>query len=342
MKVFLRMFYRSTSMNRRAILALHSSDLFEWAAMRNAPTDWTLNFSGHESFPLRYSWLNKGFKRIQRDYSFFGKEDAMVTLGVGKNMVFSIRHWGLATQVWEEKERSRGKQIRPTRFGNALFKGWDPFLEHPGTYWSLHWHIVTNPSKATTWTVVFNRPAARFSQEQLLQELLDLAANHGDRKSSGASLKRDIEVFKRSYLQPVQKKGVYQEDELDCPFKQLGLLRPTTTRGEFELVVGARPSLPLEVFEFAILDHLGHEPDQSRKEIAVEDLLYGWNSPGRVFRLSESSLMDRLHQLAEWRPSHFSMDETIGLRRFIVEAKTPSPLSALDSYYLKWMEPTHA
>lgn len=309
--------------------------------MRTVPTDWTLNFSGHESFPLRYSWLSKGFERVSKEALFFGNEDAMVTLGVGKNMVFSIRHWGLATQVWKEVERTRGKEIRPEPLGNSLFREWDPFLEHPGTYWVLHWKIVANPLKATTWTVVFNRPAARFGQEQLLQELMEFAATHGDRKSSSASLKRDIEVFKRSYLQPVKKKGVYQEDELDCPFKQLGLLRPTTTRGEYELVVGSRPSLPLEVFAYSLLDHLQHETGQARKEVNIEDLLYGWNSPGRVFRLSESSLMERLHQLSVSHPEHFSIDETVGLRRLIVESKAPAPLDVLESYYLKWAELSH-
>jgi hypothetical protein len=312
------------------------------ADMQHGPTDWTLNFSGHESFPLRFSWLSKGFASISKDCAFFGRDDAMVSLGVGKNMVFSIRHWGLATQVWEEKEGTRAKELKPTKFGNALFHGWDDYLEHPGTYWALHWNIVTNPFKSTTWTVAFNRPAARFGQEQLLQELVDLAAEHGDRKSSSASLKRDIEVFKRCYLQPAKKKGVYQEDELDCPFKQLGLLRPTTTKGEFELVVGSRPSLPNEVFEFAALSFAGHEQGGSRKEVQIEDLLYGWNAPGRVFRLSESALMDRVHQLAEAHPERYSLDETVGLRRLLIEGHAPTPLEALDRYYKKWEELTHA
>ena len=310
--------------------------------MREPSPDWAVNFSGHESFPLRYSWLSKGFEKVCKKPNFFGQDDAMVHLGVGKNMVSSIRHWGLATQVWQEEDGTRAKNLEPTPFGIKLLEDWDPYLEHPGTYWALHWNIVVNPSKATTWGITFNRPSARFAQDQLLQELLEFAASHPGRKASPASLKRDIEVFKRSYLQPLKKKGVFQEDELDCPFKHLGLLRPTAQKGEFELVVGSRPSLPHEVFEYALLGHIHHEPGQEPKVVTVEDLLYGLNSPGRVFRFSEAALMDRLHGLADAYSNRYLIDETIGLRQFIVLPEAPDQLTALGSYYSRLSEPVHA
>ena len=53
------------------------------------------SFSGHESFALRYLWLKKGYDALADNPEFFQRDDAMVILGVGKNMVRSIRHWGL-------------------------------------------------------------------------------------------------------------------------------------------------------------------------------------------------------------------------------------------------------
>jgi hypothetical protein len=310
--------------------------------MTSDAREWTLNFSGHESFPLRYSWLSKGYQSICANAKFFGQDDSMVSLGVGKNMVSSIRHWGLACQAWEDVPGTRGKEIQPTRFGESILRDWDPYLQHPGTYWALHWMIVVNPHKSTTWETVFNRASARFGQDQLIQELVELAADRGDRKSSRASLKRDIEVFKRSYLRPALKKGLFQEDELDCPFKQLGLLRPTTTKGEYELIVGSRPSLPDAVFEWALLIYLEHHYQVDRHGTSIDDILYGLNSPGRVFRLSESALIDRLHELAENYPDKYLIDETVGLRQFVVLPSAPEPLDALASYYANLLEPTHA
>jgi hypothetical protein len=306
--------------------------------MFGAPEEWTLSFSGHESFPLRFSWLPKAFSRVSEDAAFFGREDSMVELGVGKNMVSSIRHWGLATQSWAEEPGSRGKFLHPTPFGQAVFGEGDPAMEHPGTHWALHWRISVNQDKATTWAIVFNRPASRFMTDQLLQELAETAARHGNKRASRASLKRDIDVFCRSYLQPMRKRGAFQEDELDCPFKQLGLLRNTSQRGELELVAGNRPSLPLAVFEFALLEHLQHGAESARQEVAAENLLYGWNSPGRVFRLTEAALMDRLEGLAAEAPHRYLIDETVGMRRFVLEPTDREPIAALQSYYQQLQE----
>jgi hypothetical protein len=51
-----------------------------------------LTFSGHESFQCRYLWLKKGYDFVKKGGSF-NKEDAVVELGVGKNIVGAIRYW---------------------------------------------------------------------------------------------------------------------------------------------------------------------------------------------------------------------------------------------------------
>jgi hypothetical protein len=54
-------------------------------------------FSGHETFPCRYTWLPKAVRSLSGDASLFRSEDqAMVRLGVGKNMVRAIRFWSEA------------------------------------------------------------------------------------------------------------------------------------------------------------------------------------------------------------------------------------------------------
>ena len=49
-------------------------------------------FSGHETFHCRHFWLKKGVDHLSAGSSFKNKE-AVVELGVGKNMVTSISHW---------------------------------------------------------------------------------------------------------------------------------------------------------------------------------------------------------------------------------------------------------
>ncbi len=76
-----------------------------------------LRFSGHQTFPLRHGWLTKAALGIGEDRELFRRKDALVRLGVGKNMVASIRHWSQATGVLEI---SRGP-ARLTGLGTHLF-----------------------------------------------------------------------------------------------------------------------------------------------------------------------------------------------------------------------------
>ncbi len=47
-------------------------------------------FSGHETFYCKSLWLKKGYD-FRLGGNTFNQEDAVVKLGVGKNMVASIR-----------------------------------------------------------------------------------------------------------------------------------------------------------------------------------------------------------------------------------------------------------
>ena len=82
------------------------------------------SFAGHETFPFRYMWLRKAVTHTEVDTSVFRQEDAMVLFGVGKNMVRSIRHWGLATGMIKEdpsEKDNRGRYLMPSTLGDQLF-----------------------------------------------------------------------------------------------------------------------------------------------------------------------------------------------------------------------------
>ena len=72
------------------------------------------SFSGHETFPFRYPWLKKGFDAVGEDPHVFLRDDAITTLGVGKNMVRSIRHWCLTAGVLAALRRGvvEGRRLR--------------------------------------------------------------------------------------------------------------------------------------------------------------------------------------------------------------------------------------
>src|SRR5436190_358163 len=89
-------------------------------------------FSGHDSFQCRQFWLKKGFDYVRKGKSF-NDEDAVVELGVGKNMVTSIRFWMRAFNLISNDDIL-------TEFAIKLFsdEGYDPYLEDEASLWLLH------------------------------------------------------------------------------------------------------------------------------------------------------------------------------------------------------------
>jgi hypothetical protein len=225
------------------------------------------SFSGHETFPFRYAWLKKGVDSATCDPEVFTKQDhAMTVSGVGKNMVRSIRHWCLAANVLEEVPpragRKRGR-LRPTKLGEALFsdEGWDPYLEDPATLWLLHWLVVSNAQRATTWFWGFSHHEPEFTKETLLAALQNWAATAGWKRISPGSLRRDLDCFIRTYV-PSARGTTVPEDSLDCPLVELNLICETGVRHTFGFNRGPKPQLPNAILFYATLDYFNrHAPD---------------------------------------------------------------------------------
>ena len=121
-------------------------------------------FSGHESFPCKSLWLKKGYDFIVHDKDF-NASDAVIDLGVGKNMVASIRHWLRAFGIL--------KDDKLTELGIYLFddiKGKDKYLEDLATLWLLHFCLVFN-DVATLYNMFFcgvQKERTNFDKDQVV------------------------------------------------------------------------------------------------------------------------------------------------------------------------------
>ncbi len=60
-------------------------------------------FGRHGSFQMRYGWLTKGFRAFNKKSDIFTSNDATALLGVGKNMVSSIKYRLNATKIINNK-----------------------------------------------------------------------------------------------------------------------------------------------------------------------------------------------------------------------------------------------
>lgn len=277
-----------------------------------------LKFSGHQTFPFRYGWLEKGVRGLLTYPDLFSREDALVLLGVGKNMVESIRHWCTVTQLVQEdaaNARGRAVALEPTEIGRRLLgqeTSWDPFLEDEASLWLIHWLIVSNPVLGTTWQIVFSEfPSVEFTKQELLESL---ARTLKERNIvvKDVSLKRDVDCFIRTYAASQHgARHLIAEESFDCPLQELGLIHASPDGEVYRFAIGPKPTLPAAVFGFAF-DQYFRTVRSSARTMTVVDCLAYPGSPGRAFKLDENSLITYLEELAELTNGSVTLDETEG------------------------------
>jgi len=283
--------------------------------MISMPSGVKPQFSGHETFPLRQLWLRKAYDAVSEGdeaspRSVFSSDDAIVRFGVGKNMVTSIRFWATACRVVEESDEG----YAPTELGALLFdpeKGLDPYCERPASIWLMHWLLASTPSKTTTWWYLFNHVVQQvFDRESIVASLTGLMEEHKLRISL-ATLKRDVECCIRSYVPRLA--GDSPEEMSEPLLGELGLIQQNA-KGSFEFRRGAKRSLPDGVFAYALLDYW-QNLEQTGSVMAFDRVAHDYGSPGRVFKLDESAVADRLMALEQLSHGQLQWIEQAGIRQ---------------------------
>lgn len=302
---------------------------------KRLPTAEIFSFSGHETFVFRYGWMKKAVDACADDPKVFADDDAIVKLGVGKNMVRSIRHWGLAAGVIEEEPGSRGGLLRPTELGEFLFGhgGQDQYLEDPGTLWLLHWNILSNPQRCTTWHMAFNAlPSNEFTRDQLTHRVEEEVRRRNPKAMpSGNTLKRDVEIFLRTYIPARNSRGTVAEDTLDCPLVELHLLEEIPGSDAYQMRRGPKNTLNDQVFAYALIDFWDRSAAQ-RETLAFSEIAYEKGSPGIAFKLDENSLVERLERLDQATGGDLLYTETAGLKQVSRKSYRPK-FEYLEQYY---------
>ena len=287
-------------------------------------------FGRHESFHLRFGWLSKGFAKLKRDPALISNIDqATIALGVGKNMVASIRYWLRAARMIS------GADSSATELGNFLLdpeRGEDPFLEDEGTLWLLHWLVASNTENATTVAWFFNKfHKSRFGQQEL-RASLETYLNHSvefHRRPAESTLRTDVSVLTRTYARHQSFGRV--EEFLDSPLAELGLITETD-KNSYQSLFTERPGLPCEILGFSLLELLNRRKVQV---LPLEDLLQSTDdyvSPGTIFRLTEAGLMSKLEELVSAYSHVFDLRESAGLRQLFIRQERPA-VEMLNLYY---------
>ena len=302
------------------------------------------SFARHETFAPRIGWLHKAYLCAQEDEEVFLREEAPVTLGVGKNMVSAMRYWMAAFKLTVEVPRggtSRAYIAVPTWEARWLFGdgGADAWLERNESLWLLHWWLLSPTCSAPVWWVAFHAmPTARFTQTELADLVERQVSLAGWEATVRASVEKDADCLTKMYGQrkaTANSPGSF-EDMLGSPFRDLGLLESVAAnRGEettWRFTSSARTSLPASLMAYASLDYAART---TRKpgSVSVARLANEPGGPGRAFRVREPELTHALEAVCERFPD-LTLMEAVG-QRTLVFNRDPHDLAwdVLDAHY---------
>jgi hypothetical protein len=285
-----------------------------------AQGDAAFRFSGHQTFPLRITWIPKAVAEISAGRDPLTNIDEGITqLGLGKNMVEALRCWIEAFQI--AKRADQAWQLTP--IGSLVFgpaEGLDPYYEDVSTSWLLHWLISTNTeSPFFAWECLFNRwPATEFSASQVI-DAFTRETNKTARPASSVTVRQHWEVFLHSYRRPAADKG---EDHLDSAMSILRLIqefgeRPNAS-GKWEKLYSfdltRKQAIPEQLFAFFLHDWWNRKFPNERTT-PLREIVMGEHSPGRLLKMQESEILQRVTDLAVRQPKVFQIVESTNLRQ---------------------------
>ena len=94
---------------------------------------------------------------------------------------------------------------------------------------------------------------------------------------------------------------------------ELGLLHEER-KGQFAFRRGPKPTLADAMFAYALVD-FWNRAAPGLSSLAFEAVAYGEGSPGRVFKLDEESVAERLLGLGDLTRNKLTWTDTAGLRQ---------------------------
>lgn len=266
-----------------------------------------MKFRAHETFFIRKGWLGKGLKNIVHDSSVFvtKEENPMDILGIGANMVKSLRYWMQAVGL--STEPKSGKRIQSLTEWGKLIQQNDPYIEEVGTLLLLQYKLAANYELATSWYFFFQRfNMQEFNKDDFIYAIKNYISMQSDDASySERSLSDDFNCIINTYL-PRYKfapEKISPENNIDCPLGEIGLIDIVNKEKKIyrKTIPSNKLFSPWITMALIIEQFTASQPEiaQGSKEIKIKSLLHEQNGLAKIFNLDSLTLLEVLRQAEE-------------------------------------------
>ncbi|QMT17214.1 DUF4007 family protein [Planococcus maritimus] len=251
-----------------------------------------MGYSQHQSFYLRDRWLSKAMKNIEENSSFFYEKDAFEKIGLGKNMVQSLKHWIVATKLYEEVKENNKKHHEITPLGKFI-KEKDRAIKYFNSAGLLHHSLATNKEVSTTWYWFFNiYTETVFSREEVFEELTKWVQKREKRVVSENSLKRDLDCLIKIYTTGGSTSD--PEEVILSPLNKLNVLEErngTIYKKEVKMDEDNLLLVGYTLLKFC--------ETHGASAINLDDIVHKENLLGKLFNMRRSSIVNLISEWTE-------------------------------------------
>ena len=243
-----------------------------------------LKLKRHESFSIREGWLAKGIKNVKEYGNVFALQNATDILGIGTNMVKSLKYWMTATKLIEEKNR----EIMLSDFG-SIINEYDPYLEDIFSWWLIHINMITNIDDAYIYNLFFNKCNIKtFTKRELYEKLYALLIN--EKLTFNENILQDeVNMIIKTYT--IDEKIDNPENNFICPLSELNLLKKVD-RDTYEKNRPEIRNLPFWVVYYIICLLL-----DDRDNISIDELLKEENGPAKLLNMDKNLINEYLDEM---------------------------------------------
>lgn len=298
---------------------------------KNTNTINKLTFSGHDTFHCRHLWLKKGYDFIKKGRKFTD-EDAVVELGVGKNMVSSISFWMRAFGIID-------KDGLLTDFADYILddNGKDPYIEDEATLWLLHYQLITQ-NIASTYSLIFNefrREKIEFTRDNFIAFVIRKAEELNISQINKNTVSTDFEVLTKMYIRTdAQSKD--REDTFSGLLTELNIIQEEKRKVDdktvtfYSISTEDKSEIPDEVLLYSILDN-----DNFDKSISLYTIEQEFNQAGSVFAMGRTGLINKIESISsnkKFNKYGITFNDHAGIKELQFKKK-PNKFEILKEYY---------
>lgn len=275
-------------------------------------------FSGHETFHCKEMWLKKGYDFVTSEGKF--ADEACIDLGVGRNMVASIRFWLKAFNIINVEDE---KNTDIARFLFDDQHGKDKYLEDETTLWLLHYMLIIN-NYSSIYSIIFNE-FRKFKPEFNKENFISFIKS-SDSSLNPNTLSKDFSVFLRTYYSR-NEKGI--EDSFTGVLSDLDLVHEIKKDNSTKYIIqnNKQDDIVIELILFVILENNAYG-----KSISFKSLYSDFNSVGNIFAFSKEQLEKKLIEISETYEGIIYTNDS-GIKELQFKNEKPNSFDVLTAYY---------